>query len=235
MTAMSAPRASETRSTATPPTARVRIPGSVRTYEARETLRGMGLRWDPASHAWHGMLPSSQGAQLEREFGLRPQVVRAIETFGEITLTRPSTPPIPTRPAGPRPPCAPRAIRDGSRTCAEARSAYRDVDEDPDGIATRTRRFSVQEITSGLADDSREVDEREEEQRLREVRGRVKAARALVSTTPGLAETLRADWHKAARFYARFGITEQTLREGVKKLDLSSDCDAREYQQWRLQ
>jgi hypothetical protein len=54
-------------------------------------------------------------------------------------------------------------------------------------------------VASGLHDDSREEDEREEERRLSDPRGRVKAARAVVATTPGLAETLAKDWRKAAR------------------------------------
>jgi hypothetical protein len=87
-------------------------------------------------------------------------------------------------------------------------------DEDAEGIATPTRRFCAFEITSGLPDESREEDERQEAYRLRELRGRVKAARAVVSKTPGLAETLRSDWQKAARFYARFGISEATFRHG---------------------
>jgi len=55
----------------------------------------------------------------------------------------------------------------------------------------------------------------EAEQRLRELLSRVKVARAVVSTTPRLAETLAADWQKAARFYASFGITEAAFRHGV--------------------
>jgi len=66
-----------------------------------------------------------------------------------------------------------------------------------------------------LPDDSREEDERQEERRLRDLRGRVKLARATVSRTPGIAETLATDWQRAARFYARFGITEAMLRNWV--------------------
>ena len=33
-----------------------------------------------------------------------------------------------------------------------------------------------------------------------------------VATHPGMAETLRGDWRKAAWFYARFGITERNFR-----------------------
>jgi hypothetical protein len=66
-----------------------------------------------------------------------------------------------------------------------------------------------------VPDDSREEDEREAARRLRELRARVKAARSVVSTTPGLADTLRGDWQKAARFYARFGITDAMYRHDV--------------------
>ena len=51
--------------------------------------------------------------------------------------------------------------------------------------------------------------------RLRDLRGRVKAARAAISGTPGAEEVLRRDWVKAARFYANFGITETQFRQGV--------------------
>jgi hypothetical protein len=43
----------------------------------------------------------------------------------------------------------------------------------------------------------------------------VKVARAAVATTSGLMKTLARDWRRAARFYARFGITEWALRRGV--------------------
>ncbi len=66
-----------------------------------------------------------------------------------------------------------------------------------------------------VPDDSREADERAEARRLREVRARVKTARAVVSAAPGLDEVLTRDWQRAGRFYARFGITEAMLRNGV--------------------
>ncbi len=80
---------------------------------------------------------------------------------------------------------------------------------------TPTRQFGLLEITSGLPDDSREADERAAERRLRELRGRVKAARAVISATPGAEEVLRQDWMKAVRFYGRFGITETQFRQGI--------------------
>ena len=44
---------------------------------------------------------------------------------------------------------------------------------------------------------------------------RVKAARAVVATTPGLAEILRSDGKRAAKFSARYGIPEGMFRYGV--------------------
>ncbi len=106
---------------------------------------------------------------------------------------------------------------DYSRTRFESRVAFGGPDEgeDAEEIATPTRQFTFLEITSGLPDDSREADEREAARGLRELRARVKAARAVTATTPGLAETLARDWRKAAQFYARFGITERMFRHGV--------------------
>ena len=59
MTAISADNATESRETANPfraraervlpPAREIRLPGSARTYELRDVLRGMGLRWDPCS------------------------------------------------------------------------------------------------------------------------------------------------------------------------------------------
>ena len=46
-----------------------------------------------------------------------------------------------------------------------------------------------------------------------------------MSTTPGLVETLAADWQKAARFYARYGITEQQLRQGVPQAETSAEAE----------
>ena len=103
-----------------------------------------------------------------------------------------------------------RRVHDGARTCFESRIAI-PSGEEPEEIPTPTRRFTVWETTSGLANDSRE----EDEQQIRDLRGRVKAARAVVSKTPGLAENLAKDWQKAARFYARFGVTDAMFQNGV--------------------
>lgn len=85
------------------------------------------------------------------------------------------------------------------------------------------RTFSREEVTSGVSYGSRKEDERQEVRRLRDLRGRVKAARAVVSNTPGLAETLVSDWRKAARFCARFGVMDEMFWHG-----LLADAVARE-------
>jgi hypothetical protein len=216
MTAMSAQRASGNATAATNPTANahVRIPGSPRTYEVRDVLRGMGLRWDPLSHAWHGMLPTDQGSRLSRDFGLKTQIVPTIEAFASDVTSKPVQEP-PERPERPRAPVQPVRPRDGSRTRAEARLAFPGADDDPDEVEVGDRRFSVLEITSGLPDDSREADERVMEHYLRDVRARVKLARAVLSRMPGLAAILRERPDRMARFCARFGITESHFTNGV--------------------
>jgi hypothetical protein len=141
-----------------------------------------------------------------------------VRCFGTLEPPRGPTPPQPpVRMASPgsvveRDPV--RRARDGARTCFESRIAIPSAEE-PEEILTPTRRFTVLETTSGLPDDSREADERQAERRLRDLHARVKLARAVVSRTSGLAEILETDWKRAARFYTRFGITEETFRYGV--------------------
>jgi len=62
---------------------------------------------------------------------------------------------------------------------------------------------------------------------LRELCGRVNMARAVIAGAPGLAETLKRDWQRAARFYARFGVTEGLVRHGVSATE-SVDVDLAE-------
>ncbi len=128
----------------------------------------------------------------------------------------PGASPQPPRPHGPtlRSYRRPR-FGDYSRTRFESRVAFAGPEADAEEIATPSRQFSLLEITSGFPEDSREADERVETRRLREARARVKAARAMVATTPGLAQTLARDWGKGARFFARWGITEAQFRWGV--------------------
>jgi hypothetical protein len=79
--------------------------------------------------------------------------------------------------------------------------------------------FRVWHTTSGHPDDSWEADERAAERRLRDLRGRVKAARAALSGAPGAADLLRANWRREAAFYARFGITQAQFRGGAGQIE----------------
>jgi hypothetical protein len=220
MTAMSARSASEPAAAAELASRRhVRVPGTARTYEVRDQLRGLGLRWDPATHVWHGMIRAGEEVVLERELRVRAQVVHPIEAFATEASPAPPVGPKPQEPRSHKTGEHRGPARDGSRTRAEARTAYReDSDEDPERPVHP--RFSVWDVTSGLADDSREAEERAAERRLRDLRGRVKAARAALSTNPGAQEALRADWRREAAFYARFGITQAQFRHGVPRTEV---------------
>ena len=160
---------------------------------------------------------------------LREQLHIEVRVFGilERAPKGPAAPkPVPPRPAplsatipstsGDR---APRP-HDGSRTHLEPRIALPTLGDEPEEFPTAGRTFTLWETTSGLPDDSREEDERSVERHLRDLRGRVKRAHAVVATTPRLAETLVGDWRKAARFYARFDITESLFRHGVPPGDI---------------
>jgi hypothetical protein len=196
------------------------VPGSPATYANRAALRAMGLRWDPAGHRWHGTTTSDRVRELRERLGLE---VRVFGTLDPPRGPSPSRPPAPTptavhavtpvREPTPRP-------HDSSRTRVEARTVYRD---DEDGAAPS--RFTERDITSGLPDDSREEDERQEERRLHELRARVKAVRAVVASRPGLAEILRREWRRAAQFYAKFGICETILRNGVAREKAVSESE----------
>jgi hypothetical protein len=223
MTAMSAQRASETPSNAESPRDTVAslrtvvVPGSPATYEHRAELKEIGLRWDPLGHRWHGTTTAARVRELRERLGLEVRV------FGVLDAATPKGPaaPKPVLPMRPTTSGAASPARDPdrrphdfSRTRVEARIVFPSLEE-PEEIVTPTRRFTVWETTSGLPDDSREADEAAEERRLRDLRARLKRARAIISMSPGLAEILASDSHKAARFYARVGVTEAMFRMGA--------------------
>jgi len=221
MTATSAQSASQTTSDLAA-SRTVLLPGSPATYANRAFLKGLGLRWDPEGHRWHGSTSAENVRALREQLGLEVRVFGSLQAPEDqsrpvsVVLT-PGACPVTTPPptvvlSGSR---GLRRVHDGSRTHLEARIAFLSSAEDEDKIASSSRRFTLQEITSGLPDDSREAYERAIERRLRDLRGRVKAARTVVSQTPGLSEALRADRTKAALFCARFGITEAMFHAGV--------------------
>jgi len=238
MSAMSVLRASETPPPANPfvrdaiaSLRTVVVPGRPATYANLAVLRGMGLRWDPERHRWHGATTPDQVRELRERLGLEVRVFGVIEAL-------PKGPAAP-RPAIPRPTATPIALptcdqprrpHDGSRTCFESRIAI-PSGEEPEEFPTSTRRFTVWETTSGMPDDCREEEERAVERRLSDLRGRVKSARTVVATMSGLAEILASDSQRAARFYARFAVTEATFRYGVLADFESSERFARAIRQ----
>jgi hypothetical protein len=203
MTAISAQSASQTSSNSA---RTVLLPGSPATYANRAFLKGLGLRWDPEGHRWHGTASPESVRALREQLGLE------VRCFGSLDIA--ATEIAPKGPVAPKP-AGSRHSHDFSRTSFESRIAFAVPDDEPDEVAVQGRRFSLLEITSGLPDDSREADERATARHLRDLRGCVKAARATVAATPGLAEVLQSDWKRAAGFYARFGVTEGQLRCGV--------------------
>jgi hypothetical protein len=67
MTARSARSASEptpTTASTVPAELACRVPGTARTCEVREQLRGPGLSCDPATHAWHGTIRAGNEVAL---------------------------------------------------------------------------------------------------------------------------------------------------------------------------
>jgi hypothetical protein len=97
--------------------------------------------------------------------------------------------------------------------------------EDPDPFAPILGRSTVRVITNGLADDTREADERAAARRLAELRGRVKAARKALAAVPGATAAMKGDWRKEAVFLARFGITQAQSCEGVPGDVIEIPCD----------
>ncbi len=145
--------------------------------------------------------------------------------------TKPPRPPVepargprPTTPTGvgalPRP-------RDYSRSRAESHALYR-VEPDPeDGDTsesldldtvdgTRVRRYTAWEMTSGLADDSREADERRAERALRDLRARGKAARSAPSRLPEGCAAMATDPRLSARLCRGDRTAEVQRLEGAR-------------------
>jgi len=199
----------------------VLLPGSSATYANRAFLKGLGLRWDPEGHRWHGTASAESVLTLREQLGLEIRCFGNLET--NVVAPKGPTAPKPVAPRAPPSPRAPSSPHDGSRTHLEARVAILAEPDPEEGFETSTRRFTLAEITSGLPDDSREEDERREARRLRDLRGRVKAARAVASGTPGLAELLKRDEKRASCFFSRFDMTESQFRNGVSVPSIEID------------
>lgn len=215
MTATSAQSANETPSPAHPLALRtVLLAGSERTYANRDYLRGLGLRWDPEHHRWHGTTTAEQVCILRERLGLEVRCFGSLDPPPGPEPARPTEPPRPAKSVRARAPITP--VHDFSRTHVEARVVYRERDEDADEFVPPTRTFRVLDITSDLPDDSKEAEERGAERQLRDLRGRVKRAREVITGTPGLFDLLAASPEKTVLFCARYGITERMLVHRVE-------------------
>ncbi len=210
--------------------------GDQRTFQHRQQLRAWGLRWVREERSWLGILPKTRAWYLTGPLGLT-SVGAPVEVEPAPREKEHSVPPGSTPPAGPAGPHFPVPRHEPSsspvplnsptgaqlfrpsplhrapyaRSSLESRVAFPRVDNE----GREDRRYSLLEITSGLADDSREADERAAAANLRDLRGRVKAARAALAGVPGSEETLARDWILEAHFYARWGITQEQFRHGV--------------------
>jgi hypothetical protein len=139
----------------------VLLPGSPATYANRAFLKGLGLRWDPVGHRWHGTASAENVRALREQLGLEVRCFGSMDVVSTTEIASPRGPAV-SRPVEPRsPPCpqAPARPHDGSRTHVEARVAIPAEPDPEEGFATPTRRFTLAEITSGLPDDSGEEDE----------------------------------------------------------------------------
>jgi hypothetical protein len=175
----------------------VAIRGNRETYEARETLKRAGLRWNPTAHAWAGSLPLQKVGELK---GMGLPVVELVPD------PEASFAPISARSASVRPRSSPRARSPPGPTL------------EPFG----PREFDDREVTANLPDDSREEDERNMRRYLRDLRLRVKAVRAKIAADPSIGRTLASNPEKADAFYHIHHVTEAQVRHGIPDLDVES-------------
>ena len=192
--------------------ATVVLEGSPQTYDVRNVLRALGLRWDRAAHHWHGSLRVPERARLEAEFHLPIQLVEVLPPVSSATPTVED----PQGPVGAirwaHANCAEKRPWNGSRTGQMAIMGPKGGSlgiEEEDGVDGR--RFSILEVTSGLPDDSRDSDEHFRALIQRQRQGRVAAAQAVLGAHPEARELVMRDQTKQRLFCARFGITPQDL------------------------
>ena len=213
----------------------VLLMGTPETYRVRRWLTKIGMTWIPEDQGWEGNITSGQiwflTEKLHIPVTLWPQELAKRQPAPEGATCPPVAPSGPRGPArhphdgfwtSPGDSSAPRSCGPGTRTHVEASLAFgHGFDDDEDGFDSR--RFSVLDVTSGLPEDAREEDEHQAGAQLRDLRGRVKAARAAISANPGAEEVLARDWVKEARFYVRFGITQAQFRHGVTTVEEAGD------------
>jgi hypothetical protein len=204
----------------------VAVRGTRETYEARETLKRVGLRWNPTAHVWGGAVPVQAVSQLK---GMGLPVVELVPE-PQASVDDPVAPtPVLT------------VVTDYIGRLDEARKAHGRCHINPrtgatvwGGIPERIKRtpkgptlepfgqreFDDRDIVANLPDDSREEQERTIRRFLRDLRLRVKGVRALMSADPSIVETLASNPEKARAFYAIHHVTRDQVEHGVPDMDV---------------
>ena len=183
----------------------VLVSGNQRTYELRERLRAVGMRWLAYARVWSGTVPESMVPQMQAE-GL--QVLPLVPDGHPLDRFRESF----VEKAPVRKPRARARKEVPVRVSAQERAS----------AFLPEHGWTLQDITANLADDDRAEDERRVERHLRDLRTRVKAVRAKIAADSTIRQTLATNPEKARAFYAIHGVTEAQVRGGVPDMDLGS-------------
>ena len=190
----------------------VLVRGCERTYELRERLRAVGMKWMPHAHAWSGVVAVEVLPQMEAE-GLRPLAVvpegHPLDRFRECFVEK--APEVPSPKAPVRKPRARVRKEAPVKVSSQERAA---------GFL-HEHGWDARDITANLADDDRAADERKVELHLRSLRARVKAVRAKIAADPTIRQTLSTCPEKATAFYAIHGVTEAQVKRGVPDVDVA--------------
>ena len=173
------------------------------TYAYREELKALRLRWSPLEREWTGVVLGPIISTL-RELGLAVEVRDGPAPGGSTRGGAPVPPePLPSRRAL-REPSGPTLKRDHAKASVEAYAAR--------GAQGRENaRLSLLDVTAGLPDDSRDMDERVRAQAEREREGRVAAALAALEAHPEARAQVYQDQTRCARFCARFSVSPRDI------------------------
>ena len=180
-------------------------------YAHRAELKALHLRWDPTAREWTGVVLGSDIPSLEN-LGLMVSVPSG--SVAPPSLPKgPSAPgrqPVPREARGGS---VPRRPRDHARTSVEAYLPKGERES-----LGRLSRFTLLDITSGLADDTREDDQRARAAVEAERRGRIAAALAALETHAVARAQVFHDQTRCVMFCARFGVTPADICPHVEDL-----------------
>ena len=173
------------------------------TYAYREKLKALHLRWSPLEREWTGVVLGPDISTL-RELGLAVEVRDGPAPGGSSRGGAP-VPPAPLRSRRAlREPSGLARKRDQAKASVEAYAAR--------GVQGReSARLSLLDVTAGLPDDSRDMDERVRARAEREREGRVAAALAALEANPVARAQVYQDQTRCARFCAQFSVSTRDI------------------------